>query len=89
MQATNSESVIPMKTLLVRNFYAIDVNLLCEKINDHHLIDICNGDHACVAVDNYNSTLSLILDELAPVKSRTVKMRPTTGWINDEVLQTK
>ena len=40
-------------------------------------------------VRRYNTTLSKVIDCHAPLKTRTVKVRPVVPWYNDEIKDTK
>ena len=49
--------------------------------------------HTCVTlhglVDEYNSTLSRLLDEYAPLKTKTLTIRPDAPWINRDILEAR
>ena len=40
-------------------------------------------------VDQYNSTLSRLLDEYAPLKTKTLTTRPDAPWINTDIIEAR
>ena len=40
-------------------------------------------------VRRYNTTLSKVIDCYAPLKTKTVKVRPAVPWYNDEIKAAK
>ena len=64
----------------------LSVSLLCsDPLNRHvnsHTEDPCDLD---ALVRRYNTTLSRAIDFYAPLKTKTVKVRPTVPGYNDEI----
>jgi hypothetical protein len=55
-------------------------SILCENIESFDLNELVN----C-----YNKTLNSNLDQVAPLKTKTVKKRPVVPWFNDQVKAAK
>ena len=68
----------------------LSVSLLCsDRLNLHvhsHTEDPCNLD---ALVCRYNTTLSRAIDCHAPLKTKTVKVRPSVPWYNDRTKAAK
>ena len=68
----------------------LSVSLLCsDPLNLHvhsHTEDPCDLD---ALVGRYGTTLSRVIDCHAPLKAKTVKVRPTVPWYNDEIKAAK
>ena len=68
----------------------LSISLLCsDPLNvlvHSHTEDRCDLD---ALVRRYNTTLSKVIDCHAPLKTTTVKVRPTVPWYNDEIKAAK
>ena len=73
----------PSKVVRFRSFK--DFNL------DSFLSDLCFCPVVCdpsdleVLIDQYNSTLSSLLDKHAPLMEKTITIRPSAPWMTDEL----
>ena len=71
------------KMVTFRKLRSIDIESLCGDIRDSCLLDNPSDDLNAL-VEQYDNTLSLILDKHAPVKhkQRHVMVRPSAPWYN-------
>ena len=69
------------KTITFRNLDAIDVDNFCDIAKDR-----LSSNHVTFGekISNYNSTLAELIDEFAPMKSKTVKHKPKSPWFDQE-----
>ena len=76
---------VPTETIVTRQLNAIDIDAFCEDISRSDL----NSSHVfsdldlTTQVNIYSDTLTSLLVQHAPDKTRTVKIRPNKSWYND------
>lgn len=71
-----------------RKFKEIDIAQVCHDLRTSTELLAPTSDAATI-VSHYNNTLSTILDKYAPVKERTVTIRPDTAWYTDDIRDLK
>ena len=76
------------RTLSFRKFKSVDVDSLNDDLAKS---DLCkNPPHDLEElVISYNKTLKAVLDKHAPVKTRTIVVRPRVPWYTDEIRHAK
>jgi len=78
----------PKKTISYRKFANIDKEQFKEDLKHSNLLSSLEKDLDAL-VDQYNTTLTEILDRHAPLKTREITIRPLVPWYNDEIDQAK
>ena len=82
---------VPTETIVTRRLNAIDIDAFCEDISRSDL----NSSHAfsdfdlTTQVNIYSDTLTSLLDQHAPAKTRKVKIRHNKSWYNDAIREEK
>ena len=76
------------KTISFRKTRSIDFDKLCNELNNSSLILDPSPD-LDVLVEQFNTTLSKLVDVYAPVKTKTVTVRPYSPWYTDEIASEK
>ena len=81
---TTASKLIKLKRISYRKTKDINIDQLKNEINlalppshDHNSPDII--------VHNYNKALTMVMDTLAPVKTKTVSNKPKLPWFNDNL----
>ncbi len=75
-----------VKSVTYRKVRDIDIKQLRKNLASSELIHITTSNiDLDVLVDNYNSTLSGLLDHYAPLRRKTVTDRPRVPWFNDDI----
>ena len=70
------------RTITFRNLDAVDIENFCEIAKDR-----LSSNHETAfgeKISTYNSTLTKLIDELAPMKSKTIKNKPKSPWFDQE-----
>ena len=62
--------------------------VICGDIRPVRL-SVSLSDDMDYAIDTYNTDLTAIIDKHAPIKTRTVIVRPHTPWHNDDIRSQK
>ena len=80
-------SVEPIrKTVSSRNFKEVDMSAFKKDILDNVSI---STESVAEAAETYDNSLTKILDNHAPVQTKSVLIRPNTRWITDNVRHAK
>ena len=71
-------------TVSFRKLKHIDVHSFVKDLTES---DLCKypSDEINILVQQYNSTLSAILDKHAPIITKTITIRPYSPWFNDDI----
>jgi hypothetical protein len=78
-----------VKSVTYRKVWDIDIKELKKNLASSELIhNTTNNIDLDALVDNYNSTLSVVLDHHAPLRTKTVTDRPHVPWFNDDIRST-
>ena len=77
------------KRISSRKIHDIDFSEFCGQLEDTRLVrddaSFSLGDF----VYEYNTTLKLLLDSHAPLKTKTITLRPTALWYTEELRSEK
>ena len=76
------------KVVEFRKLRTIDNTQFCEDIRTSRLI-LEPADNLTDLIDQYNSTLSDLLDRHAPKMRKLVTLRPNTPWYDDKIRMAK
>jgi len=76
------------KKVTFRNTRSIDIEEFMDKINYSSLVTNPPTDLNAI-VNDYNSTLSAILDDLAPQQTKEIVLRPHAPWYNPKIRRAK
>lgn len=80
----------PRKEIQYRNLKNLNYHNLCKDINNSPLVlDSANSSSVSDITGKYDSTLTTILDLYAPIKRKTITIRPNSPWYTDEIKQLK
>jgi exonuclease III len=79
----------PTKTITYRKVKAIEKEKLIAAIAASAIVEIQPDTPLEVAIELYDNELKKILDDLAPLKTRTVTIRHDSEWYNDSIRQAK
>ena len=60
-----------------------------NKININTLYDDLANSTLCELVNQYNETLSKLLDKHAPKQTKSVQVRPPSPWMSNEIIVAK
>ena len=75
------------KTIMHRDLRRLDTSLLCDDIKDSILcspeLGFCSDVNTLV--EQYNDVLGQLIDKHAPVRSRTVTLRPHMPWFSENL----
>ena len=76
------------KTISYRKLKSID---LISLQSDLAATDLCRNPPEVLEdlARSYNSTLKVVLDKHAPLITRTIKVRPSVPWFNEEIKMAK
>jgi hypothetical protein len=75
---------LPREVRTYRSYRSLDCKQLQIDIDNSALIENPN-DSLCGLVEQYNKTLSNLLDKHAPLKTRVITIRPITPWYCNEI----
>ena len=89
-----SKPVVKAKKVTYRKLRSVDLN--CLK-SDLATSSLCRDDHSNLLVprdidnlvNDYNTTLSSVIDHHAPLMTKTVTTRPKVPWFNEEIAVAK
>ena len=71
----------PRKEIQYRNLKNLNYHNLCKDINNSPLVlDSANSSSVSDITGKYDSTLTTILDLYAPIKRKTITIRPNSPW---------
>ena len=73
------------KTVISRNLRSVDTGKLQNEIKSCEF----DTDEINSALESYNSNLGHILDNIAPLKSKTITIRPNNQWYDANCRQAK
>ena len=79
---------IPKTQITYRNFKGINSSDFSTDIQNSVLV-MQPEESLKDLVDQYNSTLSDALDRHAPKKTKSIMLRPSVPWTNDDIFQAK
>ena len=65
------------------------MHLMKEMIELSGLLDKVASESVESLPKEYDEVVSKVMDKLAPVKSRTIVIRPNVPWYNDEIANQK
>jgi hypothetical protein len=90
MQLSVSKPQLPKQEVTYRKTKAIDPAVLSQSIADSALSSPSVSSLPLPELTElYDSELSSILDTLAPLKTRTITIRPESEWYNDTIREAK
>ena len=73
------------KTVTTRPLQSIDREQFRSEVHlSLSAIDFVNIDVSC-CVERYDNSLSILIDQLAPKKTRTVVIKPSCPWMTEEI----
>ena len=76
------------KTIIYRKYRDIDMSDLKDDLRNISNPEI-NQESAEKFVESYNSQIKSMIDKHAPIKSKTITIRPNTEWYIDELRNSK
>ena len=79
-----SKPPLPREVRTYRSYKSLDESKLKQQIENSDLILNPKTDLDGL-VDQYNDTLSALIDEHAPLKTGTITIRPVTPWYNEMI----
>ena len=79
------------KTISFRNYKKIDMDYFLREINKQFQDSQSPSsvDEYENLVDSYDSIISSLIDQFAPLKTRTINLRPKAPWMDDEIFKEK
>ena len=77
------------KTVVSRRLKNFDCESFNIRITSSGLLNMDDDTSLSALVNNYDTVLCGILDELAPVKTRSIIVHPNALWYNDEIADAK
>lgn len=77
------------KEILFRNLKSIDMETFRRDLKDSDLFNLTDDQDLSQLIGSYNHTLKSLLDLHAPIKRRTVTIRPSTPWFTNEIANAK
>lgn len=89
LQLTLRKPQFMKKTLTFRNLRSLNCDALKTDISSSSLIRDCDNVDVNTLVDKYDKILRQIIDSHAPVKHRTVTLRPKAPWYTSEIDEQK
>ena len=75
--------------LSYRRIRGIDFHEFCRDLENSSLVRDAETSNLSDFVNKYNSTLKSLLDTYAPLRTKTITLRPTASWYNDEIRSVK
>jgi exonuclease III len=76
-------------TTTYRSIKKIDPQVVSQAILQTSLTDLHTDVPLDEQVQRYNEVLTTILDQIAPTKTRTIRIRPRAEWYNEEIRAAK
>jgi hypothetical protein len=83
-----SKPPLPKQTISYRRYKAIDPDKFQSDLEKSDLIT-SPATSVEELTDQYNATLTALIDQHAPQKTRSVTLRPITPWYSEEIHQAK
>ena len=77
------------RTMSYRRIRAIDFHEFCRDLENSSLVRDAETSDLSDLVNKYNNTLKSLLDTYAPLRTKTIKLRPTASWYNEEIRSEK
>ena len=77
------------KTVVSRKLKGFDFNAFNEMIESSGLLDEVVAQSVESLTKEYDEVLCKVMNKLAPVKSRTIVIRPNAPWYNEEIANQK
>ncbi|XP_068741907.1 uncharacterized protein [Montipora capricornis] len=77
------------RTMSYRRIHAIDFHELCRDLENSSLVRDAETSDLSDFVNKYSNTLKSLLDTYAPLRTKTITLRPTASWYNDEIRSEK
>jgi hypothetical protein len=87
-KANASKPSLERKYVTYRKLRAIDIDSFRQDILNSDLTNI-HGSNVDELLDSYSTRLSTLLDIHAPLRSKTITLRPTCPWFTDELHASK
>lgn len=89
-QLSVAKPQLPKQEVTYRKLKCIDIASVSAAISASTL---CTSETSTLSLDEqvqlYNTELSVILDKLAPLKTRTITIRPEAVWYNNSIREAK
>jgi hypothetical protein len=80
----------PRKTLVFRSLKSVNVDHFRDDLRTSALLSQAGVlNNVTVITDQYNEVLETLLDKHAPIKKRTITLRPAAPWYNNEIRDQK
>ena len=73
------------REITYRNLRSIDRECFSQDIRKSELANYDKFESVSALIDCYESTLSGLLEQHAPIKKRVVTLRPAAPWYNDHI----
>ena len=73
------------RTMSYRRIRAIDFHEFCRDLENSSLVRDAETSDLSDFVNKYNNTLKSLLDTYAPLRTKTITLRPIASWYNDEI----
>ena len=77
------------REITYRNLRSIDRECFSQDIRNSELANYDKFESVSALIDCYESTLSRLLEQHAPIKKRVVTLRPAAPWYNDHIRMEK
>ncbi|XP_055956994.1 uncharacterized protein LOC130012904, partial [Patella vulgata] len=77
------------KTLTFRNFKKLDKGCFINELQNANYFSISQLEDVNEKASAYNSIIVDVLDQILPLKSKTITIRPNNAWFTDELLELK
>ena len=77
--------LLEQKDITYRKLRSVDTKLLQTDIMSSTLLSDYRDMEVTPLVENFESTLTSLLDTHAPTKKRTIILRPHAPWYNDSI----
>ena len=75
---------LPKKTISYRQYKKIDKEEFKLDLEQSDLI-VHPADSLDELIDQYNRTLTMLIDKYAPLKTKTITVRPTVPWYSEKI----
>lgn len=80
----------PTKTFVSsRNLRSVDLDDFSRDLENSDLFKSYHHMDVSALIDSYNNTVSLLLNTHAPLKQRSILVRPCTPWFTPDILKAK
>ena len=77
------------RTMSYRRIRAIDFHEFCRDLENSSLVRDAETSDLSDFVNKYNNILKSLLDTNAPLRTRTITLRPTASWYKEEIRSEK